>query len=295
MSSCIFHLLLSALSERWMWNVQEINFVIGLMRDPHRHLPTFFLNLLLISSTNRVSCHGPGILISFNSIGCEAATLLNLVLLNYRTLSSPHPSLVPIPLPFPAGHIARDCPYEQTCHNCRKPGHVRSQCAEKASCRNCGEAGHIARECRYEQTCQNCHQTGHLRNSVCRMKPGGYTSDLCGVPDQTGMRARSRDPTVPLSHFFLRFSLLCHQCPELAGRAKGLVSEKACHNCGTVGHLKRECPQLAGGEQGVGGEFGMNGAPAPKTCHGCGQTGHIRRDCPSQQVNTTEAAAEGER
>lgn len=46
---------------------------------------------------------------------------------------------------------------------------------------------------------------------------------------------------------------------------------KACHTCGEVGHLKRDCPQ---------GGAGGDGAAAPKACHTCGDVGHLKRECP---------------
>lgn len=45
---------------------------------------------------------------------------------------------------------------------------------------------------------------------------------------------------------------------------------KSCHLCGSMGHLKRDCPQ----------SLGANGVAEGKSCHACGQFGHLKRDCP---------------
>ena len=45
---------------------------------------------------------------------------------------------------------------------------------------------------------------------------------------------------------------------------------KSCHLCGSMGHLKRDCPQ----------SLGANGGAEGKSCHACGQFGHLKRDCP---------------
>ena len=66
------------------------------------------------------------------------------------------------------------------------------------------------------------------------------------------------------------------------------MSDKACHTCGEVGHLKRDCPQGDGGRgrgaRGRGGR-GSRGArsdtaKADKACLKCGEKGHLKRNCP---------------
>ena len=57
---------------------------------------------------------------------------------------------------------------------------------------------------------------------------------------------------------------------------------KACHTCGQVGHLKRDCPS--------GGGFAAPAAAvSAKACHICGGVGHLKRDCPQGQAAAAPA------
>ena len=50
--------------------------------------------------------------------------------------------------------------------------------------------------------------------------------------------------------------------------AFGSSGKPACHECGEVGHMKRDCPRLAGARERI-------------QCHKCGGFGHYARDCPT--------------
>ncbi|POM61490.1 Universal minicircle sequence binding protein (UMSBP), partial [Phytophthora palmivora] len=53
------------------------------------------------------------------------------------------------------------------------------------------------------------------------------------------------------------------------------ADQRKCHNCGQVGHIRRDCPEAPSQEGGFGG---YNSGAA---CFGCGKVGHLKRDCPT--------------
>ena len=62
----------------------------------------------------------------------------------------------------------------------------------------------------------------------------------------------------------------------------GCDDDRACCNCGKVGHLSRDCPSAGDGSgDGFGGSASRGcSSSAGKACYNCGEFGHISRDCP---------------
>jgi hypothetical protein len=51
--------------------------------------------------------------------------------------------------------------------------------------------------------------------------------------------------------------------PYARGKGGRGMGDKACNNCGTIGHLAGQCPE-------------------PAQCHACGSTAHAVADCPNK-------------
>jgi len=55
-----------------------------------------------------------------------------------------------------------------------------------------------------------------------------------------------------------------------------MESSKACYQCGSTEHLKKDCPNKVASTN--------NDSKDSRTCYNCGEHGHLRSNCPNQAV-----------
>jgi hypothetical protein len=193
-----------------------------------------------------------------------------------------HSPAVPCEFCAAPGHASKDCKYKYGptlstssslfCDTCNHTGHIALNCPREQSCECCGIVGHRAYACKdYDRItqhpkrkisdllapeCEYCGSHEHL-SGRCDEEP---QCNLCG-------RGGHRSKNCTACPICNAFGHKKHQCPVI------------CDNCGNNGHRLADCQVVPKCTLCNGTGHWMNKCPNNEHCRNCGLTGHTKSGC----------------